>query len=173
MSSPAPDLSTRDDRFWEVADAWLLQGGEILVMLRYSRAAGSRDWYFARDSEWLRSLIGPLPAETSVILFRQSHLPLRGTAGKELAESAEALLPDGVEFLVVQLEPHRHHSPTHSMEWTVSQAGESHAELREAIDDLSGHAVAIGQHPPFWQDNEDILEAIVPFADGSVKRGIY
>jgi hypothetical protein len=76
---------------------------------------------------------------------------------------------DGTEWLVVRLERHERWG------WSVDQAGETHAELREALEetDLLGYEVAVGPFPPVLDTSDDVLEAIVPFPHGRTVRGIY
>ena len=166
-------LSTKDKQFRSVVQQWLHEQGEILVLLRYSRAAGAKDWYFAEEPNQLLSMVDSLPSQTSVILFRDQQLPIRGVADQALIEAAKTLIPDGTEFLVLRLEPERIRTSESSAERMLTQAGESLTELREAIRDFHGHRVAIGQYPRFWEDNDNVLEGIVPSTDGAVEIGVY
>jgi hypothetical protein len=50
-------------------------------------------------------------------------------------------------------------------------AGESHAELREELEDLRGSSVAGGLYPPWLEDTEDVISAYVP--DGVGRPGGY
>jgi hypothetical protein len=54
-------LSSRDTEFLSTVRQWIAQRGEVLVMLRYSRAAGSKDFEFFDSVELLNSC--QLPAQ--------------------------------------------------------------------------------------------------------------
>lgn len=58
--------------------------------------------------------------------------------------------------------------------WVHWESGESHAELREALENSRGRPVAVGRYPPFClDDSDDIVSAIVPDVNGIVRIGIY
>jgi hypothetical protein len=51
--------------------------------------------------------------------------------------------------------------------------GETHAELREALEDSRGVPVAVGPYPPWLVDTDDVVSAIVPDENGIVRCGVY
>jgi hypothetical protein len=72
------NLTASDYRFLSTAAEWIDEQGEILALFRYSRAAGAKDFLFIRSNEELKARLEQLPPSTSVILFREPQLPLRG-----------------------------------------------------------------------------------------------
>ena len=74
-------LSTTDTKFLRTVEDWLHSQSEILVLIRYSRAAGSKSFEFFRSFERLRERLKELTPETSVTVFRKRQLPLRGIVG--------------------------------------------------------------------------------------------
>lgn len=128
--------------------------------------AGAKDFLFFNNEEGLRKRLMNAPSGTSVIVFRQKQLPIRGAVDAELVEAALMTVPDGEEFLVVDLDV----SVLGYFHWT---AGETRAELIKELTDRNGKRVAVGIYPPWLYDTEDVMEAIVPDADGEVRRGVY
>jgi hypothetical protein len=160
------DLSTDDSEFRARVDSWLSERGEILVLFRYTRAAGGKDFFFFKSSAAFREALGKASPGTSVITFRQRQLPLRGVVDDDLIRAAQKLLAHDAEFLIIDLEPQED-------EWSTHAAGVGHLELQECLTELKGHRVAVGSYPPWLDDSEEVVEAIVPGRDGQVRRGIY
>lgn len=48
------------------------------------------------------------------------------------------------------------------MSWFHDMAGETHAELREALEDSRGSPVAVGLYPPWLNHGPDVVTAYVP-----------
>jgi hypothetical protein len=59
------------------------------------------------------------------------------------------------------------------MSWFHNEAGESHAELREALEESRGTPVAVGPYPSRLEDSDDVASAIVPDENGIVRIGVY
>jgi hypothetical protein len=59
------------------------------------------------------------------------------------------------------------------MSWFHYDAGESHTELREALDDSLGTPVAVGPNPPWLAETGDVVSAVVPDENGVVRIGVY
>ena len=78
-------------------------------------------------------------------------------------------IPNGVEFLVVDLAPETYGKYS----WHAHQAGEVHAELKSILEEMRGRSVAIGLYPPWLEDNDNVISAIVPDETGQVTVGIY
>jgi hypothetical protein len=162
-------LSSRDTEFLSTLQQWIAQQGEVLVMFRYSRAAGSKDFEFFDSVELLNSRLQNLPLSTSIIVFRESQLPLRGTVDDEFIKTALLKIPNGVEFLVVNLTPEVYGKRS----WHGHRAGTTHEELQSELKDEYGQKVAVGLYPPWLEDNESVISAIVPDETGQVTAGIY
>lgn len=160
-------ISSTDRRFVGKLEDWLRAQPEILVLIRYSRAAGAKDWEFFVSFEALSDRLRRLPSQTCIIAFRQPQLPLRGVVDDRFIAQCLERLPDGSEFLV--LETVRREESNYFY-W---RAGESHAELREVLEELRGSPVAAGLYPPWLEDTDDVISAVVPDADRSVTVGVY
>jgi hypothetical protein len=161
--------SATDPKFFGTLESWLHGLPEILVLLRYSAAAGSKDFEFFSSFAALSNRIRQLPPRTSIIAFRQPQLPLRGVVDEGFIAGCLGHVPDGSEFLV--LETARRASG--KMSWCHWIAGETHAELGEALEGSRGAPVAVGPYPPWLGDTEDVVSAIVPDESGMVRIGIY
>lgn len=160
------DLSTNDPAFLSRAESWLAERGEIQLLLRYSRAAGRKEFLLVRSRRSLSDTLARLAPATSILLFRERQLPLRAVAGPALRRDAFALIPDGAEFVALQLEPDEYGEYRHC-------AGESHNKLAAVLDEWAGKLVAIGLYPSWLSDTTDVMEAVAPDLDGLVHRGIY
>ena len=159
--------STKDTGFLNLVSEWLDSSGEVFVVIRYSHSAGAKDYLFVDSFTRFESLIFSLPAMADVIVFRRRQLPIRGVADAVLLERSSLEIPDGEEFLLLNLEPN-------SLETLYATGGESRAELESEFQEFMGKFVAVGRVPRFWEDdNEEMQSALVACADGSVKRGIY
>ena len=159
--------SVKDTGFLNLVRKWLDASGEIFVVVRYSHSAGAKDYLFINSFAHFESLISNLPAMADVIVFRRRQLPIRGVADAVLLERSLLEIPDGEEFMFLNLEPS-------SLRTLYATGGESHVELESEFQEFMGKFVVVGRVPQFWEDdNEDMQSALVPCADGSVKRGIY
>jgi hypothetical protein len=162
--------SATDSRFLGTLESWLSSLPEMLVLIRYSAAAGNKDFEFLSSFETLSNRIRQLPPSTSVSAFRQPQLPLRGLVDEGFIASCLSVIRDGSEFLVLEMTRRAYGEKS----WVHWEAGESHAELREALEHSRGTPVAVGPYPRFWlDDSDDIVSAIVPDANGLVRIGIY
>jgi hypothetical protein len=70
-------VSSSDKSFLNTLQHWLTEQPEILVLIRYPRAAGSKSFEFFSTFDAVSERIHQLPSQTSVIAF-QPQLPLRG-----------------------------------------------------------------------------------------------
>ena len=159
--------SVEDSEFMHLFREWLKASGEGFVVVRYSHSAGARDYFLIDSFARFEDVISRLPAMADVIAFRQRQLPIRGIAGERLLEQAMAEIPEGGEFLFLNLEPS-------SLQTLYASGGESHAELAATLKEFAGKYVAVGRYPRWYEDdNEDMQSGVVPSADGTVKRGVY
>lgn len=166
---PKSHLSTTERSFLETLENWLQSQAEILVLIRYSHAAGAKDFELFSSFAKLSERLHQLPPSTSVIAFRQPQLPLRGIVDRSFIERCLSSIPDSSEYLILETVsrkaggfPSFHHT-----------AGESHEELREDLADLVGSPVAVGLYPPFWDDIPDVVAGVVPYERGDLKIGVY
>jgi hypothetical protein len=161
--------SATDPKFLGTLESWLRDLPEILVVFRYSHAAGNKDFEFFSSFGTLSNRMRQLPPRTSVVAFRQPQLPLRGLVDECFIASCLSRIPDGSEFLVLETTCRVYGE----MSWFHHEAGESHAELREALEESRGTPVAVGSYPPWLEASDDVVSAIVPDENGIVRTGVY
>src|SRR5579863_9857447 len=97
--------STTDKEFLRIVHNWLHIQPEVLVFIRYSRAAGDNSFEFFTSFERLRERLGKLRPETSVTVFQERQLPLRGCVNDEFIGKCLNFVQAGSEFLVVETAP--------------------------------------------------------------------
>jgi hypothetical protein len=78
-------------------------------------------------------------------------------------------IPDGSEFLVLETT----RTVAGKASWFHWAAGNSRAELREALEESRDVPVAVGLYPPWLIDTDDVISAIVPDEHGIVRVGAY
>jgi len=161
--------SSTDASFLSTVGAWIEATGEVLILIRHHAAAGSRDFEFYDSNEAFRERLAGLPSRTCVIVFREKQLPCRGTVDPAFVSAALAAVPDGTEWLAVSLQQ----TVAGRVSWFHHASGATHIELREELEGCLGTRVAVGPHPPWLQDNEKVLSAIVPDENGVVVVGVY
>jgi hypothetical protein len=162
-------VSSLDENFLKSLQRWLSERGEVLVLIRYSRSAGSKSFEFFDSYHPLLERLRRLPEQTSIIAFRKPQLPLRGVVDDQFVADCLSRITDGSEFLVVEMAPRTAGKES----WTHHAAGISNAELRNALEDARGRSVAVGAYPPWEEKSPDVLCAIVPDECGVVKTGAY
>ena len=160
---------TTDPKFLGILEQWFRSQPEILALIRYSHAAGSKDFEFFSSLQQLSDRMRQLPPRTCVIAFRQPQLPLRGVVDDGFIAKCVSDIPDGSEYLVV--ETVRRVYGKHS--WFHHGAGESHRELHDDLEQSRGIPVAVGLYPPWLEDTDDVISAAVPDEHGVVSPGIY
>jgi hypothetical protein len=168
-SVPLRFLSSTDKTFYNTLELWLDGQREILVLIRYSRAAGAKSFEFFSVLATLLERLGQLPPCTSIIAFRQFQLPLRDVVNDEFISNCLSKIPNGSEFLLVETVPRK----AGQTSWFHEVAGETHSELREALEVSRDRPVAVGLYPPWQEDSADVISAVVPDEHGEVKLGIY
>ena len=154
--------------FEETARRWYDESGELLVMVRYHAAAGSRDYRLFDEIAALQSWIAILPPRTSVTVFRGRHLPLRGVIDEPFIARCLREIPDDAWHLISLTEPRTLGKVTFFFHTVDRGHAALEAELRS---ELGEHAV-VGLEPD-WFDSETTVEDVVPYANGHVARGIY
>ena len=161
-------ISSIDASFLTTLQSWLGNQAEILVLIRYSRGAGSKSFEFFRSIAALSRKLAELPPRTSIVAFRKPLLPLRGLVDDQFVTDCLNQIPEDSEFLLVE----KPFGTTVRTSW-IHEAGESHAELRAALEHSRGTAVAVGLYPRWVEDDTDVISAIVPDEHGMVKAGVY
>ncbi|HEY3325320.1 MAG TPA: hypothetical protein VGP72_33010 [Planctomycetota bacterium] len=163
--------SVNDLTFSSTVQQWIEANGEVLALIRFHASAGAKSFEFFRSMDDFKIRLADLPPRTCVIVFRDHQLPLRGRVDEEFIRKASALVPNGVEFLVVVLE----RISMGAASWFHDAAGQTHDELIEELRDsyCYGKSVAVGPYPPWLEDTAAVISAVVPNSDGSVTVGIY
>jgi hypothetical protein len=162
-------MSATNPAFLDMIENWLGSRPEILVLIRYSGAGGRKEFEFFSLYEPLIARLGRLPPRTSIIAFREPQLPLRGMVDGEFISNCLNALPDNSEFLLLE-SPRPERAEVAGLHWT---AGETHAELREALQDARGRRVAVGPYPPWLVETNAVIAGVVPDRDGVVRSGVY
>ncbi|MBN8590175.1 MAG: hypothetical protein J0M33_00365 [Anaerolineae bacterium] len=160
-------VSVWDKTFLNLIEQWFLERNEVFVVARLSRVGGGRIYFWFSNFTSFTDQLRVFPPETDVIVFRNDLLPLRGHVTLDLIKQALTIIPDHIETMVVPaLKP----TNTDLHVWGC----DNHAELQETLQDLRGQPVSVGYYPPWHEsDNDEMISAIVPFTDGTLKRGVY
>jgi len=163
--------STQDPTFISTVQAWIESKKEVFALIRFHAAAGSKSFEFFQSMDAFKNRLNELHARTCITVFRDPQLPLRGCVDEEFIQTALAAIPDGAEFLVVALEL----TTIGRASWFHDAAGVTHDELVEELrhDYCYGKQVAVGNYPPWLDESDSVISAVVPNGDGSVTTGIY
>lgn len=158
-----------DTRFLATVKSWLHSKPELLVLIRYWHVASSKDFEFFSSFEMFSERLRKLPHLACVIVFRQPQLPIRGIIDDAFIARCLQSILDGSEYLVTETVQR----VIGHVSWFHHAEGESHAELREDLEDCRGALVAVGLDPPWLHDTEDVISAVVPDEHGVVRPGGY
>jgi hypothetical protein len=161
--------STTDKEFLKTLKDWLDSQSEIMVLIRYSRAAGDKSFEFFTSFAALSERMHQLGPQTCITAFRRPQLPLRGVVDDAFIDACLRNIPDGSEFVVV--ETVRRTAGQYS--WFHNAAGETQEELRESLEASRGSPVAVGEYPPWLEDSPDVISGYVPDEDGVARTGVY
>jgi hypothetical protein len=157
--NPARDVTPA---FLERVAAWISETGEVLVILRYLRAAGAKAFALCRMRHEFESLVKAAPRGTDIEVFRDRQLSLRGVVDDGFIESAVQMIPEGHEYLLVTTE-----AQPGSRISRFGDIGASHVELRASLAGLMGSEVAFGACPDFCgPDGEGLISAAKDGIDG-------
>jgi len=163
--------STNDPTFISTIQAWIELKKEVFALIQFHASAGSKSFEFFHSVDAFKSRFHELPPRTRITVFRDPQLPLRGCVNEDFIQKALAAIPDGAEFLLVALEM----ITMGKGSWFHDAAGVTHDELVEALrhDYCYGKQVAVGHYPPWLDQNDSVISAVVPNEDGSVTTGMY
>jgi hypothetical protein len=100
-------------------------------VIRYSRAAGNKSFEFFTSLALVEERVRQLAPETNIIGFRKPQLTIRGIVDDEFIGSCLNSIAYGTEFLVVETV----RTTSGRASWFHDEAGESHNELSEALED--------------------------------------
>src|SRR5687767_13305843 len=150
-------VSTNDLTFRSTIENWLQENGEISALIRYSHAAGNKDFEFFRSMTSFSGRVQQLAPKTCITVFRAKQLPLRGKVDASFIDAALQMIRDE-EYLIAGLELVKYGT----MSWYRFSAGIGAEELREHLSECEGEIVALGVYPPWLEDNEEVISAVVP-----------
>src|SRR5215475_1133005 len=97
--------SAADKAFLNSLESWLNSHGEVLILIRYSHAAGNKDFEFHTSFPSLLERLRQLPPETCITAFRTPQLQLRGIVDDEFIRKCLSSVPNGSEYAVVETVP--------------------------------------------------------------------
>ena len=160
---------TTNLEFLGTLEDWFRSQNEILIEIRYRRGAGSRDFELFSSFQALSERVRELPPGACITAFMEPQLPLRGVVDESFVTKCLEHIPDGSEYLLAETvrRVYGRHSFFHC------GSGESHAELRDDLEESCGAPVAVGLYPPVLEESVDVIRAVVPDADGVVRAGPY
>src|SRR4051812_2272449 len=87
--------------FLDRVAAWIQASGEVLVVIRYLRAAGAKDFALSHSRVDFEALVAAMPVGADIEVFRDPQLPMRGTVDEAFIASALEAISDGEESLVM------------------------------------------------------------------------
>ncbi len=165
-----PERSTANTEFRRrIADA-IARNGEVLALFRFHAAAGSRSLEMFVSLEDFDERLSELPPRTSVIMFGEPQLPLRGMVDEQFVSAALRSFPDESDWLLVC----RGKTTAGSQSWFHHCFGDSHEELEEELRERCwGEEAAIGREPDWREDSDTVFSAVIPDDDGTVRVGTY
>lgn len=163
-------LSVFRTDFGATVNRWISERGEVLAMIRYSHCGGSKSFEFFDDAERFRSRMEELEPRTCVIVFGERQLSLRGRIDDEFIRQALDHVVDGTDFLIAGLELYTYGD---LFSYYPYRDGVSHDELKEGLVDYYGEEVAVGPYPPWLHDTDEVIEGVIPNADGYISEGAY
>jgi hypothetical protein len=161
--------ATRDAKFLSTLKDWFRDQNEILVEIRYRRGGGSKSFELFSLFQALVDRIRELPTGACVTAFKHPQLPLRGVVDDDFVTKCVELIPDGSEYLVTET-VRRVYGRCAFFHYG---SGESHAELRDDLEECRGAPVAVGHYPPVLVVSSFVISAVIPDADGVVRAGPY
>ncbi len=164
---------TSSSTFLTTVSNWIQENDEVLVLIRYSSAAGNKDFEFHTSFETFDAKLSMLKPRDSVIVFRERQLPFRGTVDPDFVRNALELVPEGIEWLLLCSKIREYSYENCKYGYYPHKAGETHEELVESLHEFDGAQIALGNYPPWLEDNESVISAIVPEPDGSMVVGVY
>lgn len=142
--------------------SWLERSGEVLVILRYLRAAGRKDYALCRDASEFHDLVRSAPLGTDIEVFKEPQLPMRGVVDGAFIELASRSASEWSEYLLISDETR--------VESRVAQKAildDSPEELRANLAEMMGTKVALGPCPDFnLPDHEGLISRSKGGIDG-------
>jgi hypothetical protein len=163
--------SAFDSTFLSTVEQWIDAKGEVLAMIRFAYSAGAKSFEFYDSFSAFNIRLRQLPPSTCVIVFHDFQLQLRGCFCDEFLLKARAMMQEGHEFLLVGLEK----VTIGVASWYENVVVQTLAELDEEFRERCqlGKKYAFGPYPPWLEDCDTVISAVVPDEHGVVKSGAY
>jgi hypothetical protein len=140
---------------------WIEKTGEVLVIMRFLRAAGAKDYAIVTSAEKVDRLVDVCPIGTDIIVFRDRMLPMRGVVDNAFVKLVQESLPEDLEYLFVKMKPEKSGDPR-----CFGQCGYVR-HLDSDLEDMDGQTIAIGECPNFsGPDDEAMISASKGGIDG-------
>ena len=163
--------STASPAFLSAVERWIRETDEVLVLIRFSHAAGDRSWEFFSSLSSFQERLAGLPPRTCVIVFREHALALRGVVDEAFIARALSAFQAGAGWILVSLEP----ITAGRASWFHHTSINTREELEEELGSefCVGRRVAVGREPDWLEDRDGLTAAVVPRPDGTVETGTY
>lgn len=163
--------STAHPEFQDMVANWIGGDGEVLALFRFHAAAGRISFEFFVSLDDFNNRLSELLPRTSVIVFGERQLPLRGLVNEAFISAARQSIADGSDWILVRLTQ----TTAGSHSWFHDTGGNSHEELESELRDefCWGEMVALGPEPRRLEDTDTVISAVIPETDGAVRVGVY
>ncbi len=150
---------------------WIGRDGEVLALFRFHAAAGSISFEFFVSLDDFNNRLSELQPRTSVIVFGERQIPLRGVVDEAFISAARQSIADGSDWIVVRLTQ----ITAGSQSWFHHTGDNSHGELESELraEFCWGEMVAFGPEPDWFEDTDTVISAVTPETDGTVRVGVY
>jgi hypothetical protein len=162
-------LASTDPTFQRIIETWCSQQHEVLALVRFRCGAGSRGYRVFSSYSALLEMIQGAPVGACITIFKNPRLPLRGIVDGSFIDRCIATIPDGAEYLMFETIP----TVAGKHSWYHYGSGESHAELKEDLEQSIGRPVVVGYHPSMAVGPAEAVDGVVPDPDGVVRAGPY
>jgi hypothetical protein len=94
---------TTNQQFLATLQKWFQTQSEVMVLIRIRCGAGSKDFEFYSACETLIKRMQGLSHGTCITVFKQPQLLIRGIVDDEFMARCLDEIPDGVEYLMVEI----------------------------------------------------------------------
>ena len=164
-------VSTKNLEFTSLINQHLDHNEIVVTLIRYANHGGSKDYFVITQPEDFANLLNKLKAKTSITVFFENAFACKGPADINLNKKAIELFHaeyeayEGID--IIYLEGARSHQPDPFEFLTTVE------EINRWFQENQGAQILIGTMN-FWQDNnERVLTAYEPDADGDIRSGAY
>lgn len=164
-----PHVASTDPEFLRTIESWCSVEPEVLALVRFRCGAGSREYRVFSSYSALLEMIRGAPAGACITVFRHLNLPLRGVVDELFIQKCLAAMPDATEYLMFETVP----TVAGKASWYHYGSGESHAELKDDLEQSIGLPVIVGYHPSMSVGPTQAVDGVVPDSDGVVRAGPY